>query len=59
MPAVLEKILGYLDPKSLCRVQQVSKSWNEAVNDGHSWKYQLQSKVSIISLKSYIPGNKA
>ena len=44
---VLEKILGYLDHKSLCRVQQVSKLWQQAVNAGHSWKNQLQHKVCL------------
>ena len=55
MPAVMEKILRYLDHKSLCRLQQVCKSWNEAVNDGHLWKYQLQRKVSIMSIKPHQP----
>jgi len=45
MPVVLEKILDYLDYKSLGNVHQVSKLWNEMVKNGFSWRKQLQKKV--------------
>ena len=45
-PLILETILGHLDDKDLRNVQQVSKHWNETVNDGNFWRTQLQQKVS-------------
>ena len=49
-PLILETILGYLDDKDLRNVQQVSKHWNERVNDGNFWRTQLQQKVSSNNL---------
>jgi hypothetical protein len=55
MSFILEKILHYLDCKSLCRVMQVCKSWYEAVNRGNSWKEKLVLKVSPPTFSSTVP----
>jgi hypothetical protein len=44
--AVLEKILDLLDYKSLAKVHQVSKSWNQAASGCHLWRSQLQYQVN-------------
>ena len=45
MPSVQEKILDYLDDKSLCKLHQVCKRWNEAINQSRAWDRKLQYKV--------------
>ena len=50
-PTVIEKILGYLNPKSLGNVQQVCKSWNVAVQEGRFWYQQLKQQVSAYLTK--------
>jgi hypothetical protein len=47
---VLEKILDYLDDKSLCMLHQVCSYWNEAINRSLAWNRKLQYKVSLFCL---------
>lgn len=42
---VAEKILGYLDAKSLCAAEEVCKDWYRVVSDGMLWKKLIEHQV--------------
>ena len=43
---IAEQILSYLDAKSLCSAEIVSKEWNRVVCDGMLWLKLIDHKVS-------------
>ena len=57
---ILEKILFYLDGKSLLRMRSVSSVWQEAIDDfirrfdSKSWKWLCFNTISKNSLVSYL-----
>lgn len=42
---IAEKILGYLDAKSLCAAEQVCKEWGRVISDGMLWKKLIEHMV--------------
>lgn len=42
---VAEKILGYLDAKSLREAELVCKEWHRVIADGLLWKKLIERKV--------------
>jgi len=42
---VVEKILGYLDAKSLCAAEMVCKQWQRTVSEGMLWKKLIEHMV--------------
>lgn len=47
---VAEKILSYLDAKSLCAAELVCKEWRRVISDGMLWKKLIEHKVRTDSL---------
>lgn len=47
---VAEHILSYLDSKSLCAAELVSRKWHEVIADGMVWKKLIEHKVRTDSL---------
>lgn len=47
---IAECILSYLDAKSLCSAELVSKEWNRVISDGMLWKKLIEYKVKTDSL---------
>jgi F-box and WD-40 domain protein 1/11 len=42
---IAEQILSYLDAKSLCSAELVSKEWNRVICDGMLWRKIIEHKV--------------
>jgi len=42
---VAEKVLGYLDAKSLCAAERVCKEWKRVISDGMLWKKLIEYMV--------------
>lgn len=42
---VAEKVLGYLDAKSLCSAERVCKEWKRVISDGMLWKKLIEYMV--------------
>lgn len=42
---VAEKILSYLDAKSLCAAELVSKEWGRVIADGMLWRKLIERMV--------------
>lgn len=40
-----EKVLGYLDAKSLCAAERVCKEWKRVISDGMLWKKLIEYMV--------------
>jgi F-box and WD-40 domain protein 1/11 len=49
---IAEMILSYLDAKSLCAAEQVSKEWNRVISDGMLWRKLIEQMVRIDPLWS-------
>ncbi|KAG1680512.1 Beta-TrCP [Nymphon striatum] len=47
---VAEKILSYLDAKSMCSAELVCKEWYRVISDGMLWKKLIERKVRTDSL---------
>jgi len=47
---ISEKILSYLDAKSLCRAELVCKEWRRGIAEGMSWKKLIERKVCTDTL---------
>ncbi|CAG0890087.1 unnamed protein product [Darwinula stevensoni] len=47
---IAENILSYLDAKSLCAAELVSKEWSRVIADGSLWKKLIERKVRTDSL---------
>ncbi|XP_074640550.1 F-box/WD repeat-containing protein 1A-like isoform X2 [Tubulanus polymorphus] len=47
---VAEKILAYLDAKSLCSAELVCKEWHRVISDGMLWKKLIEHMVRTDSL---------
>ena len=42
---IAEQILSYLDARSLCSAELVSKAWNRVISDGMLWRKLIEHKV--------------
>lgn len=42
---VAEKILGYLDAKTLCAAEMVCREWRRVISDGMLWKKLIERMV--------------
>lgn len=49
---IAEMILSYLDAKSLCAAELVSKEWNRVICDGMMWRKLIEQMVRIDPLWS-------
>jgi len=47
---VAENILSFLDARSLCAAELVSKEWNRVISEGMLWKKLIERKVNTDSL---------
>jgi len=47
---ISEKILSYVNSKSLCNCELVSKEWYRVVRDGHLWRRLIERNVRTDSL---------
>jgi len=49
---VAENILSFLDARSLCAAELVSKEWNRVISEGMLWKKLIERKVNTDTLWS-------
>lgn len=47
---VAENVLSFLDARSLCAAEQVSKEWHRVISEGMLWKKLIERKVNTDSL---------
>lgn len=47
---VSEQILSYLDARSLCSAERVSKRWREIISNGHMWRKVILRNINTLSI---------